>query len=165
MLRRSSFACLLAAAMTTAAVASAWKTYANDRFGATAEVPANYTAGEPPVNDDGLRFTSPEGDATIAIWGALATVQEESFADYALRLASYVKDDGWTVTYSAGEADWFAFSGSKADRIFYEKIIQACNGQIANHVRLDYPAARKGEFDPIVAHVAKSLRSGQGWQC
>jgi hypothetical protein len=118
-----------------------------------------------PVNDDGLRFTSPDGDTTIADWGALATVNEESIADYAKRLFSYDKDDGWDVSYSAGKDDWYAFSASKAGRIFYEKIIQACNGQIANHVRLEYPANRKREFDPIVAHVAKSLRSEKGWQC
>ena len=55
--------------------------------------------------------------------------------------------------------------GSKADRIFFEKIIEACKGEITNHVRLEYPVARKREFDPIVTHVAKSLRSGKGWQC
>src|SRR5262245_19751130 len=113
----------------------------------------------------GLRFTSPEGDATIAIWGAFATVTDESFADYVKRLLSYDQDDGWTVSYSAGKKDWYAFSGSKANRIFFEKIIEACQGEVANHVRLEYPAARQREFDPIVAHVTKSLRSGKGWQC
>jgi len=164
----SRFLCvlwLLLAALVTAAAAADWTTYVNGRFGATADIPASYEAGEAPANDDGLSFTSPEGDATIAVWGALATVNEESFADYAKRLVSYDEDDGWKVSYSAGREDWFAFSGSKADRIFYEKIIKACNGDIANHVRLEYPTARKAEFDPIVAHVAKSLRSGKGWQC
>jgi hypothetical protein len=156
---------LLLAALATTAAASDWTTYVNDRFGATADIPAGYKAGEPPANDDGLSFTSPEGGATIAVWGALATVNEESFTDYAKRLVSYDVDDGWKVSYSSGKEDWFAFSGGKADRIFYEKIIKACNGDIANHVRLEYPAARKTEFDPVVAHVAKSLRSGKGWQC
>ena len=156
---------LFSAALVTDAAAADWTTYVNDRFGATADIPASYKAGEPPVNDDGLSFTSPEGDATIAVWGALATVTEESFADYAKRLVSYDENDGWKVSYTARKEDWFAFSGSKADRIFYEKIIKACNGDIANHVRLEYPAARKSEFDPIVAHVVKSLRSGKGWQC
>jgi hypothetical protein len=156
---------LMTVAFVNTVAWSDWTTYVNDRFGATADIPASYKPGEAPANDDGLRFTSPDGDATIAVWSALATVNEESFADYAKRLVSYDKDDGWDVSFSADKGDWYAFSGSKADRIFYEKIIQACNGQIANHVRLEYPAARKTEFDPIVAHVAKSLRSGNGWQC
>ncbi len=163
---KSSFIALsIISALASAAVAADWQSYVNERFGAAADVPADYKAGEAPVNDDGLSFTSPEGDAKISIWGAFATVNEESFTDYAKRLVSYDRDDGWNVSYSAGKDDWFAFSGSKADRIFYEKIIQACNGEIANHVRLEYPVARKSEFDPIVTHVTKSLRSEKGWQC
>jgi hypothetical protein len=99
------------------------------------------------------------------IWGVLATVTDESFTDYTKRLVSYDRDDGWDVTYSAAKNDWFAFSGSKAERIFYEKVIKACNDEIANHVRPEYPLARKKEFDPIVAHVTKSLHSEKGWQC
>jgi hypothetical protein len=156
---------VMTVAMVSVAVASDWTTYVNDRFGATAQIPASYKAGDAPENDDGLRFTSPHGDATIAVWGAFATVTDESFADYAKRLVSYDTDDGWEVSYSGGKGDWFAFSGSKSDRIFYERIIASCEGEIANHVRLEYPAARKSEFDAIVAHVAKSLRSGKGWQC
>ena len=158
-------ALFIISALASAAVAANWQSYVNERFGAAADVPADYKAGEAPVNGDGLSFTSTEGDAQILIWGAFATVNEESFADYAKRLVSYDRDVGWNVSYSAGKDDWFAFSGSKADRIFYEKIIQACNGEIANHVRLEYPAARKADFDSIVAHVAKSLRSEKGYQC
>lgn len=156
---------LMAAAMASVAVASDWTTYVNDRFGATADIPASYKPGDEPENGDGLRFTSPEGDATIAVWGALAKVMDENFAAYARRLVGYDTDAGWTVSYSAGKKDWHAFSGSKADRVFFEKIVLACKGEIANHVRLEYPAARKSEFDPIVAHVTKSLRSGKAWQC
>jgi serine/threonine-protein kinase len=152
-------------AIATIAAASDWTTYVNDRFGATADIPVSYKAGDAPENGDGLRFTSPDGDATITVWGALAKVMDETFADYAKRLVGYDTDDGWTVSYSAGKKDWYAFSGSKAGRIFFEKLIAACKGEIANHVRLEYPAARKNEFDPMVAHVTKSLRSGKGWQC
>jgi hypothetical protein len=115
--------------LADAALAGAWKSYVNERFGAAADVPADYKAGEAPENDDGLTFTSPEGDAQILIWGALATVNEVSFADYAKRLVSYG------------------------------------NGEIANHVRIEYPAMRKVEFDSMVTHVAKSLHSVKGYQC
>src|SRR5690349_4872930 len=112
---------LMMAALVTSAAASDWTTYVNDRFGATADIPASYKAGDPPANGDGLSFTSPEGDATISVWGALATVIDENFAEYAKRLVSYDKDAGWTIRYLAGKDAWFTFSGSKADRIFYEK--------------------------------------------
>jgi hypothetical protein len=159
-------ALVLTATLTSAALAAEWRTYVNDRFGATADIPAYYKEGEAPANDDGRRFTSPEGDATIAIWGSLAaSLEDESFAQYAERLVSYAKQDGWDISYTAGKKDWYAFSGTKGDQIVFEKIIQACDGQIANHVRLEYPASRKKEFDAIVGHVTKSLRSEKGWQC
>jgi hypothetical protein len=159
-------ALVLTATLTSAALAAEWRTYVNDRFGATADIPADYKEGEAPANDDGRRFTSPEGDATIAVWGSLAaSLEDESFAQYAERLVSYDKQDGWDISYTAGKKDWYAFSGTKGDQIVFEKIIQACDGQIANHVRLEYPASRKKEFDAIVGHVTKSLRSEKGWQC
>ena len=160
------FALALAMSMLAgSALASDWQRFFNGRFGGAADVPADYKAGEPPTNDDGRNFTSPDGEATITIFGALATVLDDKFSDYAKRLVSYDRDDGWTITYSAASGDWFAFSGSKDGRIFYEKVISACKGEIANHVRLEYPAAHKAAFDPIVAHVTKSLRSGKGYQC
>lgn len=158
-------ALLLTAMMTGNTLAAEWRTYGNERFGATADIPADYKEGEAPTNDDGRRFTSPEGDATIAVWGSLASLENESFTQYAEQLVGYDKNDGWDNSYTAGKKDWYAFSGSKGDQIVFEKIIQACDGQIANHVRLEYPASRKTEFDPIVTHVTRSLRSEKGWQC
>jgi hypothetical protein len=33
-----------------------------------------------------------------------------------------------------------------------------------NGIAIEYPAARKKDFDALVTRVAKSLRGGQGWQ-
>lgn len=164
-MRRWYVALVLTAVLTGSAMAAEWRTYVNERFGAAADIPADYREGEAPTNDDGRRFTSPEGDATIAVWGSLASVEGESFQQYAEQLIGYDKADGWDISYTAGKKDWYAFSGTKGDQIVFEKLIQACDGQIANHVRLEYPASRKTEFDAIVSHVTKSLRSEQGWQC
>lgn len=158
-------ALVLTTLLPATAFAAEWKTYVNERFGAAADIPAEYLEGEEPANDDGRRFTSPDGSAVIAVWGALGSLEGESFQQYAEQLVSYDKQEGWTISYTAGQKDWYAFSGTKGDQIVYEKIIQACDGQIANHVRLEYPASRKAEFDPIVTRVTESLRSEQGWQC
>ncbi|MFZ5674919.1 MAG: hypothetical protein ACOZAM_18345 [Pseudomonadota bacterium] len=164
-MRRWYAALVLTAVLTGSAMAAEWRTYVNERFGAAADIPADYREGEAPTNDDGRRFTSPEGDATIAVWGSLASLEGESFQQYAEQLIGYDKEDGWEISYTAGKQDWYAFSGTKGDQIVFEKLIQACDGQIANHVRLEYPASRKAAFDAIVSHVTKSLRSEKGWQC
>jgi hypothetical protein len=51
----------------TAANAVSWLTYANGRFGAIAAYPSDWKAGDPPYNDDGLSFTSPDGAGKISI--------------------------------------------------------------------------------------------------
>jgi serine/threonine-protein kinase len=46
----------------------------------------------------------------------------------------------------------------RGDKIFYRKSILVCRDQIWNHLSVEYPAARKVEFDAIVARAAQSLR-------
>src|ERR1700722_305003 len=72
---------LLAALLVCAGVAVAaqpWKRYGNDRFGVTADVPADWHAQPPPENGDGLTFLSPDGKASLAVYGRY--VMEDSAA-------------------------------------------------------------------------------------
>ena len=58
---RGTFAAV-ALVLTAAAAAPAkqYRSYANPRFGTTADVPAHWRADLPPDNDDGLVFRSPD---------------------------------------------------------------------------------------------------------
>ena len=142
------------------ASADAWQTYANERFGATADVPADWRAGEPPANGDGLAFTSADGAARITVSGSLQT-----FDTIAEAMASYeAPNDGETVTYRHRGKRSVVVSGTSGDRIFYRKSILSCADTIWNSVSIDYPAADKSAYDALVTHVAGSLRAGPGWQ-
>ena len=94
MLRAFLFPLLIVAAIGPAA-AQAWQTYVNERFGTTADVPAGWHAGEPPENGDGLRFTSPDGSASVAVFGSLQTFDtiDETIA------IDEAPDEGETITY------------------------------------------------------------------
>src|SRR5262249_25445069 len=84
---------LLAFAAATAA--PQYRTYANERFGTTADVPADWKADPPPENGDGLRFRSPDQRALLIVSGMLNiydTVEE------ALK-ASEEPDEGEKITY------------------------------------------------------------------
>ena len=146
----------LAALWPLAAQGAAWKTYHNDRFGTTADVPANWRAGPPPENDDGRVFTSPDGSAHITISGGLH-IWDTVAEGMAMQEAG---PPGATVTYRHREAHTTTLSGTKGNLIFYEKHVLACHDQVWNSVYIDYPAARKKEIDPLVGHVVRSLRSG-----
>jgi hypothetical protein len=47
------------------ALADDWRSYHNDRFGTTADVPAAWKMQPPPENDDGRIFVSPDGGEEI----------------------------------------------------------------------------------------------------
>ncbi len=141
-----------------AAQAGGWQTYRNDRFGATADIPAGWRMGEAPANDDGRVFTSPDGRATITVSGSLDVLPR--FQEIEIMTQP---NAGETIDYKRQGRDWIVVSGRKGDRIFYKRSLLSCGGTVWNTVYLDYPAAEKAAFDPIVGHVAGSLRGGKGW--
>lgn len=156
----SLLAALLLAASPGLAAAEGWETYVNERFGTTADVPAGWTPGEPPANGDGLTFTAPDGSASVSVSGSLQAF--ETVAESVAILES--ANEGETITYRHVEPGLVVVSGLAGDRIFYRKSILSCGDTIWNTVALDYPKVDKQSFDPIVAHVAASLRAGPGWQ-
>ncbi len=159
-MRRAFVFLLLVLAVIGPAAAQAWQTYVNERFGATADVPAGWQAGEPPANGDGLRFTSPDGSASVAVFGSLQTFDtiDETIAIYE------TPDEGETITYKhRGDRD-LVVSGTRDGRIFYRRWILSCGGTVWNGVSIEYPAAEKAAYDPVVTHIAHSLRAGTGWQ-
>ena len=146
----------LVAVCASAAAAPAWKHYANDRFGVTADVPADWQAQPPPENDDGLVFLSPDGKAKLIVNGGY--VMEDSAA---AALAEEAKPyDGERATYTQRGAHTVTVSGFEGDKIFYRHSLLSCGAQVWSKVYLEYPADEKAALDPIVAHVVASLRSG-----
>jgi hypothetical protein len=71
---------------------------------------------------------------------------------------------GKAVTYQAHGEDWFVISGTEGDGIFYERYMLSHGKEMAEGLVMSYPAALKQTYDPIVARMAKSFRSGSGFQ-
>jgi hypothetical protein len=158
MLVKFSRIVIFAALAASPAFAADWRAYRNDRFGTSADIPAGWRMGEEPANSDGRIFTSPDGRATITVSGSYAVLPRAE--EFALRLAA---DQGKTIQYKKQGRDWLVVSGRNGARIFYRKSLLSCGGEVWNSVSLDYPADEKAAFDPIVAHVAGSLRGGKGY--
>jgi hypothetical protein len=140
--------------------AETWTSYRNERFGTIADVPAKWVSEPPPVNGDGLAFDAPDHAARLTISGAFNAWDslDEGMEVYG------APPEGGTVTYKHREGRSLTVSGTKGDRIFYSKHILSCRDQVWNSAYLEYPAARKKEFDAIVAHVAHSLQTSTGGQ-
>jgi hypothetical protein len=153
---------LVASATMAAALparAEAWRTYYNDRFGVTADYPADWKMAPPPDNNDGRIFDSPDGAAQVIINGS--HVLDDPADELAERAKGY---DGETVTYVKKGSNWVVVSGVKDGRIFYRKSLLSCGNEVWNNVSIEYPAADKDKYDALVAHVAASLKSGPGYQ-
>jgi hypothetical protein len=166
--RRSALFALAAAAVlagvssTRMAAADDWRLYQNDRYGSTIDYPDIFKPGPPPDNDDGRSFKSADG-ADFSVFASYNALDFDlaGFQDFVVKNL----DAGAVVTYRAQGDNWFVVSGTKgAGRIFYERHILSHGAQMTEGFVMSYPAALKQKYDPIVARMAKSFRSGAGFQ-
>jgi serine/threonine-protein kinase len=166
-MKSKEFACIATIILLAAAAARAddYRTYSNDRFGATADVPASWQADPPPENGDGLRFRSPDGKASIIVSGILNVDDDLEEA----LTGEEQPSEGDTVTYRHRSGKTVTISGMHGDLIYYRKSTLVCGDQIWNSVYLEYPAAEKSKYNDLVARVARSLHfsgsSGQVPDC
>jgi hypothetical protein len=157
------FATAAAPAVAQTSGAPHWRTYQNDRYGTTIDYPDLFKAEPPPDNDDGRRFKSADGAefAVFASYGAL-DFDRAGYQKYILEKLG----PGKAATYQAHGDDWFVISGTEGDGIFYERY-RLSHGKEMGFVEgfvMSYPAALKQTYDPLMARMAKSLRSGPGFQ-
>ncbi|HEX3939557.1 MAG TPA: hypothetical protein VHX43_18805 [Xanthobacteraceae bacterium] len=143
----------------TAAKANDWLTYQNDRYGTTIDYPAIFKMQRPPDSDDGRAFKSADGaDFTVS---ASYFALDSTVAKYHAFIVKNLDADS-AVAYEQHGKNWFVISGTRADKIFYEKHLLS-HGLNEDFV-MSYPASAKSTYDPIVVRMAKSFRSGKGFQ-
>ncbi|TPI63152.1 hypothetical protein FJ417_05545 [Mesorhizobium sp. B3-1-7] len=145
----------LSAIMTTAATAKPF-TYVNARFGQSCTFPDDiFDKPMPePENGDGQQWLSADG-ASLTCSGIYNVDNDtpKGFVDE--QKAS--TEPGYKVTYSKTGKNWAALSGTKDGNIFYERRLFG-KDDIIRTVWIEYPAALKAKYDPLVGAIAKSLR-------
>ena len=142
--------CCLCAAVALAE--ERWVTYANPRFGAAADYPADLftVQAPPPENGDGQTFRTADGHAELAIYGSYNTEDErpEAYVAHNVNLSD--------VTYKKIGSDFYAVSGTRGDAIYDERC-NFPNHDVLSCFYVSYPAAEKANWDPIVARIGRSL--------
>ena len=159
--RRTLLCAALLAWPWRASAQEAWTSYHNTRFGTSIEYPARFRPGRPPDNDDGLSFIAVDG-ATLSVWGSL-NVEAHDVAG----LEAFLRESpqaGEQITYRASGASWLVLSGTRGDRIFYQRHLLSHRGEIINAFEISYPAALRTGYDPIVARLSRTLRPGRSVQ-
>jgi hypothetical protein len=159
--RRLLLAATLAALSDYAGAAESCAHYQNARYGTTIDYPRRFRAGPEPDNGDGLTFTAADG-ATLRVWGSL-NADERDIAGLEVFLREAADKDE-RITYRAAGANWLVLSGLRGDKLFYTRYLFSHRGEVINAFDIDYAAARKAEYDPIVARLSKSLKGGRGFQ-
>ena len=143
---------LLAAAQP--APAHPWNIYENARFGTMLAYPGDlFRARTESDNGDGITLRATDG-ATLAIFGS-NNVENASQTAYVPGLigsgARYRR-----LSYRLVRANFAVLSGSIGNRLFYERYAFAPSGVIHGFV-LEYPAAARARYDPIVPRLSASL--------
>ena len=128
----------------------AWRLYVNARFGAVADVPADWTAEPDPENGDGRTFTAPDG-AKVLVYGNWET------GDSVVVDAITSPRQGETITYRFHKNGVYVISGRAGDTLFYRKHVLVCGGKVWVNLEIEYPASKAATYDPMAAHMAKSL--------
>ena len=132
-----------------------WQRYYNDRFGTVADIPPDFRVYEdPPANSDGREFRGPI-DARLLVYGSHVRLAESEET-----AASDIKGPGTTNLYTARGNRWVVHSARKGSIIGYRRSLQRCG---ATHtVVIEYPAALKARYDPIVTRASRSLSCRRG---
>jgi hypothetical protein len=150
-------AIMVSAALVTSAAAqdfdTGWRTYVNARFGVSVEYPDALSVRDPePENGDGQRFRTPDGAASLKVYGSY-NVERQSVGE----LLQAYKAEGVNYVYSAAGRNWFVLSGKKAGTIGYMR----CNlgrEDVVGCFHLEYPQADAAKWAPIVERMSRSLR-------
>jgi hypothetical protein len=136
-----------------------WRLYRNDRFGVTLWYPERFFRHErtSPGGDADL-FVSRTGSARLLI-GALRNEDGHTTSSYQREIErrSY---GGFQVTYRRTSRDWFVMSGQGEGKIFYEKVIFSCVGQVINSFTLVYDVRARRVYDRVVEAIEPTLRPG-----
>jgi hypothetical protein len=156
-MRRTAFVLLgLVLLAGTAWTADGWSRYHNVWYGYGVDIPAGFSEVEESGNgDDGFSHSS-DGQSTLQVWGSLASLGPFE-TDVRERIESDTKD-GWQITYQQVDSGWASWSGERNGRILYARLIGLCGDEARGGFRLEYLAAQRERFDPIVKRLVDSFK-------
>lgn len=149
---------ILSLSLALPASAEDWKSYVNGRFGAAAEYPARFLLRTSSGN--GRNFKTADGRASLWILGFYRIKDQTPQSLIETRRAPGVV---YNLTTADGGA--ITMAGRRGGQIVYERCLKSGEHEdIYVCIDIEYPAAEKANWDPIVARIAGSLRAEKPYQ-
>jgi len=145
---------------SSAGFAQGWTSYANARYGASADVPPGFVAAGPEANNsDGLIFRSRKG-GYLTIYGA--DVPGRNFAAFMAKMIANEKSyNDWPVAGSKITPTWAEYWGALGGRQLRVKVLASCGGKQAVATRFEFSRNMLRE----VERVERSLKAGPAHSC
>ncbi|MEP9387170.1 hypothetical protein [Mesorhizobium sp. KR9-304] len=137
---------------------SFWRRYGNARFGYWIDIPPGFSAITEAENGDGGTSKSEDGKVDLSVWGSHIT--EGDFAAEIWNRIELSNANGWKITYQKKTDEWASWSGTKGNRIMYQRAIALCDSQAAFFL-LEYDHAEVAALDPMVERLVESFKSGE----
>lgn len=129
--------------------------YINGRFAFTIKFPTSFSTVMQAGNNGGARFSTPDKQSNLSVWGSHNALQESLSQLYQKRIEQVGID---SIAYQASGNDWYVLSWVKDGMIFYEKEF-VCN-EYLNGFSLSYPEESKDQFDNITTTIEQSFVPG-----
>jgi hypothetical protein len=153
------FASAIVLLVVNAASAEQLRTYCNERFRVCVKYPRTFIFEAPPMNGDGQGFRDGHG-LRMSVSGI--DNRDQSTLDSEM---SDSERDLDKVSFRTRGDNWFVLSGYKGNHAVYERTFVG-TGSI-NHLHIEFPAALKKRYQPLVDTISASLTPGpldhNGW--
>lgn len=130
-----------------------YKTYSNARFGYSISYPSNLLTPQGEAdNGDGQVFSGADG-TEMRVFGSNMLLNETLLKEF----NAVVKEHAGSVTYKTYQKKFFAVSGTKDDKIFYQKTIAKPNGSFITFM-IEYDKSKRDIYDKAVSRMVKSFK-------
>ncbi len=153
-------ALLLTVLPTALAHGVTYQTYTNVRFGYRVDYPVPELIPQPEApNGDGRVFRSADGQAEMRVFGAFLLPELGTWAQL---YQQELHKPGLRVTYRLRTPRMFVVSGYEdgGQTIYYTR--RHFRDGLQTVLMLHYPRTQRQRYDPITAHVSRSLREVAG---
>ncbi|NLE25212.1 MAG: hypothetical protein GX625_07710, partial [Clostridiaceae bacterium] len=138
-----------------------YKRYKNDRFGFTIDYPRNFIAKEPPQNGDGITLNSPDGRATLTVFGQ----NNSSGATVRQYYEMSIKETHSGSGYRKIKGNWYVITWKDSSNMLNYLKMFVGNGSLNGFI-FRYPISQKIAYDDAVIRMEKSFMPGnldQAW--
>jgi len=134
--------------------------YRNQRFGFTFDLPSDFVGGPPPEDGDGLRWTSPDGSASVTAFGETNAFFGESAASALNDCKRALTSGGGHMTYSALKSNEYVCTGYTGDgAVHYEYGLVGTTNLY--EISWSYPRNDKSRWDAAVRRSVSSFKPGE----